>query len=88
MDMDCDTVNPEVVMPFSAKRIEARSELEMLISHSGKVEKDSTFSTSFCACSLVINGEPLLFLNSVSSHLIGLNNIDLSEPRRGAAMTY
>ena len=69
-------------MPFSAKRIEARSELEMLISHSGKVEKDRTFSTSFCDCSLVINGEPLLFLNSFSSHLVSLNDIDLPKPRR------
>ena len=66
MDIDCETVKPDVVMPFSAKRIEARSELERLMSHSGNVENESTFSASFWACSLVIMA--VVLLSQFESH--------------------
>jgi hypothetical protein len=58
IDMDCSTVNPEVVTSLSAKRMKAFSELLTLISHSGKVENESAFSVSLRACSLVSMASP------------------------------
>jgi hypothetical protein len=53
IDIDCSTVKPEVVTSFSAKRMNAFSELFTLMSHSGKVENERAFSVILWACSLV-----------------------------------
>jgi hypothetical protein len=52
MDIDWSTVNPDVVMPLSANRMNAVSELVTVTSHSGNVENDSALSVRALDCSL------------------------------------